>query len=103
MGTPSELLLPLRITSAPLPRPIEIVTATPPVHPGPQPIISEPLSLSMQPPMGAQSAPRPLQRITLGLQEAVTKISMDTRMVRQPQQQIASATAALNTRVMIPT
>ncbi len=97
MGTPSELLLPLRITSVPLPRPIVTVTATPLVHPDPLPIISEPLLPSTQTPMGAQSAPRPLQRITLGLQEAVTKISMDIHMVRQLQQQTASATAALNT------
>ena len=103
MGTPSGLLLPLRITSEPLPRPIETVTATPLVHLGPLPIISGPPLPSTQTLMVVLSAPRPLQRITSGLQEAVTKISMDTRMVRQPQQQIASATAALNTRVMIPT
>ena len=97
MGTPSGLLLPLRITSEPLPRPIETVTATPLVLPGLLPIISEPLPLSMQPPMGAQSALQPLQQITSGPQEAVTKISMDIHMVRQLQQQTASATAALNT------
>ena len=97
MGTPSELLLPLRITSVPLPRPIETVTATPLVLPDLLPIISEPLPLSMQPPMGAQSALQPLQQITSGPQEAVTKISMDIHMVRQLQQQTASVTAALNT------